>query len=169
MRFVTVLFIPIGFLACIGKNADDRQSKQDVILPNIDSALLHRNQGHKKLISKDTVIIYSIEGLSTEGSEAKVHYLKNSISDAEWRIFGETGQRIIQYKFFKNGLIHAFEKLYTYKSGLLDIKTNEDIVLKDSLRYQLDTNGNIVSKYPSNGFVNVFPDFKKKIALYLNP
>lgn len=115
----------------------------------------------------DTIIVYDIEGISAESSEAKVHYINGVVRDVEWHIYGETGQALISYTFQQNGTIKAMEKTYTYPGGLESVKSDKDIQLKKSFSYQLDPNGVLLSQVTDKDFVNSFSDLKKNVPLKL--
>jgi len=118
-------------------------------------------------IPKDTLIEYTIEDISSESSEAKVHYVNGAIHDVDWYIYGETGQCNIKYTFLPNGTLKALEKRYAYPAGLQSVKTEKDMKLRATLEYQLDTNGVLLSKVKEEDFANVFEDFKKNVPLNL--
>ena len=57
------------------------------------------NSTYNILPGKDTLIIYNIKGISTEGAEAKVNYVNGKIAKSVTNIYGETGQSTIIYEF----------------------------------------------------------------------
>ncbi len=112
---------------------------------------------------RDTIIEYSIEGISAEGSSVKAKYFRGKIAECAIHIFGETGQIRIQYTF-QDGRINVVEKQYTYKAGILSIKTDEDMKLSKEISYVVDANGNPVGKVDS-GRTDIFTEFKKAVPL----
>jgi len=159
-----ILLLVLAFSSC-------RNSKRDNVpsAPYKDTAIpkLTENIQAKKNKAIDTTITYSIPGLSSEGSEAKVLYVNDSIKEAIWNIYGETGKSLIKYQFLSGGKVNADEKNYTYKRDLTSVKSDSDMLLKNNLRYLLDTSGAIITKVKDKDFVNVFPDFKKNIPFVL--
>ncbi len=150
MKNYSILAVLLVLLSC---NSSDTQNipEEEVVLDN------HRS---------DTVITYSIDGLSAEGSGVKAHYINDTIADATWEIFGETGQLNIKYTFQPNGEISAEEKHFGYKTGLQEVQSQQDIVLSDSLTYKMDSTGRVLSSVPAN-FTNVYSDFKSNVPLVL--
>jgi hypothetical protein len=118
------------------------------------------------VVPADTVISYDIMDVSLEGSEAKVHYIKGSIRDVEWEIFGETGQATIYYNFLPNGTVKVREKRSSYDSGMQYVRSDKDVHLKKIIEYQLDTNGVLLSK--TKDIMSVFGEFKKVVPLDLH-
>lgn len=116
--------------------------------------------------STDTIIHYSINGMSSDGSEVEAHYVKGSLQSSRWKIFGESGQVRIDYKFFGDS-IKVIEKTYTYKTSLEQVNGESDMRLVSVLRFTMDTNGVITTKLDRRDFVNVFSDFKSVIPLRL--
>lgn len=165
----TLIVISLLFLiSCDSHRGDTQQSRSpDRLIPVVQEIIQTRPAGTPKKphAFRDTTINFSIEGISAEGSEAVVHYIFDTISTAEWNIFGETGQWMIKYKFLKNGTVRAFEKNYTYKKSLTTVKSDKDMILKNSLQYVLDTNGVLLTKVNPKDFVNVFSDFKNHVPM----
>lgn len=151
MKNYSILAISLLVLAC---NNSEPQA-----IPEDETIL--RNQ------RSDTVINYSIDGLSAEGSGVKAHYINDTIADATWEIFGETGQLNIKYTFQPNGEISAEEKHFGYKTGLQEVQSQQDIVLSDSINYKMDSTGKVLSAVPET-FTNVYSDFKSNVPLVLN-
>ncbi|PUZ22570.1 hypothetical protein GA0116948_109172 [Chitinophaga costaii] len=163
---VSVIFA-IFYCSCTQNNKQVQNTKPThVILDTLEEKL--KINSAPNILSNDTTIVFSIDGLSSEGSEVKAHYIDGRISDAKWDIFGETGQSIILYSFLKNGTVKAFEKNYTYKTDLTEVKSEKDMHLKNSLQYVLDTSGKLLSKINNKDFVDVFTDFKKTVPFRLS-
>ena len=90
-----IVAIGLLFLSCndttqhhLSKNEQDSIVSVDTLKGNIDS-----------LPETNMPIIFSIEGLSSEGSEVKARYINDTIKEAQWDIFGETGRTTIKYSF----------------------------------------------------------------------
>jgi hypothetical protein len=92
-------------------------------------------------VAGDTTITYSIEGLSAEGSELEAHYIRDTIKEVTWKLYGETGQSVIKY-IFLNKVVMAEEKNYVYEKSITEVNNEGDIRLKSQLNYVLDTSGN---------------------------
>lgn len=112
---------------------------------------------------RDTIIEYSIDGISAEGASVKAKYFRGKIAECAIHIFGETGQIRIQYTF-QDGRINVVEKQYTYKAGILSIKTDEDMKLSKEISYIVDANGIPVGKVDSDR-TDIFTEFKKAVPL----
>lgn len=148
------------------ENGEDSVVSFDTLVNNLDSSPKKNMPIIFSTGVADTVISFSIEGLSSEGSEIKAHYINDTITEAQWDIFGETGKTSIKYDFFKNGNIQATERQYSYKVQISDVKSPNDITLKDSISYLFDTSG-IVKTVIDKGFTDVYADFKAKVPLVL--
>lgn len=167
--FIFTLIVIFLTISCRSKNINKQlqegvqiYSSHDTLKNNVLKNL------NPKIIVKDTTLIFSIEGLSSEGSEVKARYINDTITIAIWSILGESGQSIIQYHFLKDGKIDVIEKNYKYKTSLAEVNSKKDMELKSTLRYLLGTNGSLLTKIKDQSFVNVFTDFKKNVPLILS-
>lgn len=152
MKNYSILALVLILIACNTTDTTDTSSEEEAVL---------RTQ------RSDTTITYSIAGLSAEGSEVKAHYINDSIVDANWDIFSETGQLNIKYVFGPDGAIHAEEKHFGYKTGLQEPQSQQDVILSDSINYKMDSTGRVLSNVPAN-FTNVYADFKSNVPLVLS-
>lgn len=114
---------------------------------------------------RDTVINYSIEGISGEGSEVKAFYINDTLKNVEWTIYGETGKTKLTYHWNRSGKILATEYYYRYQKMLADITSENDITLTDSLKYSMDSKGNLMSPITRKDFENLYPVFIKHVRL----
>lgn len=170
--FIFTLMVIFLVVSCTSKKVKNKQPQEAVLVySSYDNDTL-KNHLSKNLnpiiIAKDTMLTFSIEGLSSEGSEVKAQYINDTIKVAIWNIYGETGQSIIQYHFLKDGKIDVVEKNYKYKTSLTKVNSKNDIELKSTLRYLLSTEGSPLTKIKDKSFVNVFTDFKKNVPLILS-
>lgn len=115
--------------------------------------------------TKDTIIKYDLEGISTEGTEAKAKYSKNKIIECELNIYGETGQAQIIYKFTTDKII-VTQRDYIYNKQLDKIDSNEDIKLNSSLKYDIEYSGKIIGRKP-DGIIEIFNEVKKQVPFAL--
>ena len=106
----------------------------------------------------DTTIVYNIEGVSLEGTEANVSYADGKIKYAEVMVYCETGQAYIQYSF-EEGKINVVEKIYRYKTDLTDVKSKDDIELEGKADYSIDYQGKFL-KNQKNDTHKIFIEFK---------
>jgi hypothetical protein len=114
-------------------------------------------------LASDTIIFYEMEGLSSEGAEAKVYYkASGNIDSARISIYGASGQVQIEMSFSKVQ-IKVIERSYFYQQPLSEIKTEEDIHFKSEIEYIIDYNGNILNKKSDVEYLNIFMDFKKVV------
>ena len=112
-------------------------------------------------ITKDTLIVYNLEGISTQGAEVNVSYQSSKIIRSEAIIYGERGKAIIQYKFNQKQ-IKVIEKQYSYKTTFDDVKSDDDIMLVNEQTYYIDYDGNLIGS-PIENRIDIFNEFKEKI------
>lgn len=108
---------------------------------------------------EDTTITYTIEGISAEGADSKVHYINDIIYKSVTNIYGETGKVTIIYNFDSN-IIKVLETKYTYKTTISKVKINEDMNLDYQINYIIDFNGKIIGKEFSER-IDIFQEFIK--------
>ncbi|HUH73689.1 MAG TPA: hypothetical protein VLZ75_04720 [Chitinophagales bacterium] len=117
-------------------------------------------------IVRDTLIIYDIEGISTEGGEAKVNYVNGRIFKSVTSIYGESGQATIIYEF-ETDKIKVIETKYSYNTTIDNVKSEEDMKLEYETSYFIDFYGNIIGKKIPNR-IDIFREFKKFIPFELS-
>lgn len=117
---------------------------------------------------KDTVLRLSIEDISTDGNELTATYVKDTLRNAIWEIYGESGQRLINYTFTRDGKIDVVDIHSSFKVPPQKVKSKKDVIWSKSL-YQLDTNGVLLTKKIDTNLLLVFPYFKQNVPLVLNP
>jgi hypothetical protein len=164
-----LFFFLVGIFFCFScayKKGNERKMESVDTMEHKDSEIQLKK--HNLIFVKDATIIFSVEGLSAEGSEVKARYIDGIIINATWNIYGETGQSVITYKFEKDGAIKASEKKYTYKTDLNGVNSDKDIHLKTSIEYSLDSNGIVHSKIRNENSSNIFKEFKKNIPMTLS-
>ena len=111
--------------------------------------------------SKDTLIVYDIEGISLDGAEAMVNYVNGRITKSVTNIYGETGQGTVLYKFEKDR-IRVTETKYSYKLQIENVKSNKDMQLNYKVIFYMDFNGNILGdEIPYR--IDIFKEFTKKV------
>ncbi|REC52551.1 MULTISPECIES: hypothetical protein [Chryseobacterium] len=118
-----------------------------------------------KIIPKDTVIIYDIEGISSEGTEAVVTYKNKKIYESKINIYGETGQAKLIYKFLSKN-IEITENRYVYKGDIESVNDKNDLILANSIKYNIDYTGKILSNNPKD-YIDVFKEFKESVPFEL--
>jgi len=123
------------------------------------------NKSDFSKVVKDTLITYDIEGISAEGAGAKVNYVNGKITKSVTSIYGETGQATIIYEF-ETEKIKVLETKYSYKSGIENVKSGEDMQLDYEISYFIDFNGNIIGKEMPDR-IDIFKDFKEKVHFEL--
>jgi hypothetical protein len=115
-------------------------------------------------VMKDTTITYYLEGISSEGAEAKVLYNKGRIRKAEIGIAGAEGQCFINY-VFQSKVIEVGEKCYHYKAGIESVNKNE-MSLKSDIHYTLGYDGKPIGKEFKER-LDIFQEFKKAVPFKL--
>lgn len=167
-------------LACKNKEEQKKIIKGDSIniIEAIDSLPSHDLDSNKMLNSvkpfyyieneiEDTTLIFSINGLSTEGSEVKAHFINDTLKYAVWNIYGEAGQVIIHYDFLNGDTIKVEEKEFDYDRNIGSVKSEKDMKLKTKLEYKLNKAGLIISELKEKDFINVFQEFKRTVPFVL--
>ena len=110
---------------------------------------------------KDTTIVYDIENISSEGSEAVVKYADNKIKESTISIYGETGQAKIIYSF-SSDIINVIEKQFAYKEDLKNISSEKDMIAKKEITYTIDFNGKLIGNADKER-IDIFQEFKKAV------
>jgi hypothetical protein len=120
---------------------------------------------NQRLVQKDTIIIYDIESISTEGAEAKVSYVNGKITKSITSIYASTWQMSIEYDFQKDK-IKVLESKYSYKTEIENVRSNEDMNLDYEISYFIDFEGKIIGKSVSDR-IDIFEEFKAIVPFEL--
>lgn len=123
------------------------------------------NKSDFSKVAKDTLITYDIEGISIEGAETKVNYVNGKIIKSVTSIYGETGQAKIIYEF-ETDKIKVLETKYSYKSGIENVKSDEDMQLDYEISYFIDFKGKLLGKEIPDR-IDIFKEFKEAIPFEL--
>ncbi len=139
----------------------------DIYSVKDDSTMLKTQMiaGHKTQIdntARETSVVYAIEGISTEGAEAKVYYLDSRIKEAHIDIYGETGKTEVAY-FFNQNDIDVVETVYLYKKMITDVKSHDDINLEYELKYKIDYDGKRIGVGKQINYTDIFSNFKEVV------
>ena len=146
MKFILAVYVTIFFISCGGPiNSDKVQSRKE----NIND--LSRN--------RDTIIVYNVDDISSEGAEAKAFYRNNKIVKSDISIFGETGQIKIVYSFLDD-TINVKEKQFKYSNGIEDANASGGMFLIKEFNYKLSVSGTAITHIDS-GATNIFKEFTK--------
>ena len=131
-----------------------------IVLLTISSC--NYNKKRMTLISNrhDTTIIYDIDNLSSEGTEARVLYRDGKIKESTIFMYGAGGKTEIEYLFTSN-FIRVREQTYLYQ----DTSLNNIDTLR-VLRYKIDYSGKTVGKSFSQ-YTDIFEEFKKAVPFIL--
>lgn len=150
MKYIIVC-LPFVIVSC---NFSSKQEMRSV-----------NNKSDFSKVAKDTIIAYDIEGISAEGAGTKVNYVNGKISKSVTSIYGETGQATIIYEFETNK-IKVSETKYSYKSGIENVKSDEDMQLDYEMSYLIDFKGNLIGKeIPER--IDIFKEFKEVVPFEL--
>lgn len=155
-------YIPIILIFLISCNHQHNQKRTDV---TSKSKVLDTINVKNNVLIKDTIIFYNIDGISSEGTEACVEYIKGRVKESLISIYGETGQSKIIYKFLDDS-IEVLEKDFFYKTNLLEVKSDKDIVLKKEIIYCIDFDGNL-KRDTIKDRIDIFKEFKKNVPFIL--
>lgn len=110
-------------------------------------------------------IIYKIEGLSSEGAEAKVNYVNGKISKSITTVYGETAQATIIYEF-EAQKIKVLETKYSYKRMIEDVESDNDMSLDYRISYFIDYDGKVVgAEAPEH--IDIFREFQRVVPFEL--
>lgn len=114
---------------------------------------------------KDTTIVYFIEGISSEGTEATVRYTNGKMSFAKIILCGDMGQIRIEYIFMKDR-IGVCEKVYSYTKPIsgIDNKLFEEYELK----YFIDYKGKRIQLYIEIPYTDVYTEFVKVVPFNID-
>lgn len=118
------------------------------------------------LLNKDTIIVYDLEGFSSEGTEAIVDYKSGYIQSVEVSMYGETGQAKVHYTFYKDS-ISVLEKQYRYTKRIEDVKSDDDILLESSVSYSINQSGHVLKGDTLATSIAIFNGIKEKIPFVL--
>jgi len=114
---------------------------------------------------QDTWVIYDIEGISTEGAEAKVNYVDGKITESVTIVYADTWQTTIVYEF-EIDKIKVLEAKYFYETEIEKVKSYEDMRLAYEIRYFIDFKGDIIgNEIPDR--IDIFKEFKKVVPFKL--
>lgn len=141
---VKYIFILIIFVSCNGV-----QKKGSV------------TNSSQNIIAKDTIITYSLQGLSTEGTSANVLYRNRKILESTIVLYSGTGKKEVKYLFEKDR-IRVIEKYFVYLTELENVKSDDDIEFIKEQTYYIDYNGNVIGN-PIEDRIDIFSEFKKEI------
>ena len=115
--------------------------------------------------TNETSIIYNIEGISSEGAEAKVNYVNGKISKSITTVYGETAQATIIYEFGAEK-IKVLETKYSYKRMLEDVESDNDMSLDYRISYFIDYDGKVVgAEAPEH--IDIFREFQRVVPFEL--
>lgn len=123
------------------------------------------NKSDLSTMVKDTLITYDIEGISAEGAECKASYVNGKIIKGITNVYGETGQATIIYEFEANR-IKVLETKYSYKTGLENVKSDEDMQLDYEISYFIDFKGNVIGQ-PIQDRIDIFQELKATVPFEL--
>lgn len=115
--------------------------------------------------TNETSTTYNIEGISSEGAEAKVTYVNGKISKSITSIYGETGQATIIYEF-GDEKIKVLETKYSYKSRIEEVGSDSDMSLDYRISYFIDYDGKVVgAEAPEH--IDIFREFQRVVPFEL--
>ena len=146
----SLFIISLIFVLCIG--CKDRHG---VVKAHI---------GHAE-IEIDTIMIFDLEGISTEGTNATVKYVKNRINSAEIIIYSGSG-KVELIMSFKKDSIETKETVYRYEVPISEVGWKSDMYEESNSSYWINYNGKLI-RGGENRKANIWHDFKEKIPFTL--
>ncbi|MDR1876292.1 MAG: hypothetical protein LBQ84_01565 [Flavobacteriaceae bacterium] len=111
------------------------------------------------------MITYEIEDISTEGTGTEVNYVNGKITKSITNIYAGTWQASVIYEFGTDK-IKVLETKYYYKTGIENVKSDEDMQLDYEISYFIDYSGNLIGKSISNR-IDIFQEFKEVVPFEL--
>ena len=112
--------------------------------------------------------VFSLEGnFSAEGNEGRAFYKNDSISKIEIIFYGESGKNAYIYQF-KNNKIEVVQQRYNYKTNFMEVKSKDDIITGEKVKYILNIKGEIINGDKTLKESDVFLDLQKAIPFHLN-
>jgi len=167
----TLLFLNI-LLSCTPRDnyksniKYEKTVSEDTNIYNIkeQSTKLNTQINDIKDSSNYVIINYYIDGLCSEGAEAKAYYKNKKIKKIYLFIACSGGQEQIIYKFdmIKN-LIEVNDKKYLYKTQIDSIKSSNDIYLNEERNYIITFDNKIIGDVKSEDVLNIFKTIKANI------
>lgn len=151
MKMFNYILVGSLLFSCGNKEQKKTESKTNTIT----------RQVNQMATVKDTTIVYDIENISSEGSEAVVKYADNKIKESTISIYGETGQAKIIYSF-SSDIINVIEKQFAYKEDLKNISSEKDMIAKKEITYTIDFNGKLIGNADKER-IDIFQEFKKAV------
>lgn len=136
-------FLVLLIISCSIKRNDKQEGSSLIARESaaINASLLNN------LAYNDTAITYDLEGLSTEGGEAKAFYHNDKLYKCEATVFGGSGQTELFY-LVSNGTITVTEIRFKYTVPKEMLSCPAEIQATDTLRYHFDKTGKMVSTTP---------------------
>ena len=172
---ITSLLASALFLSC-SKKQESKTSQPELVvedsipssIPQIQPIVQQESIEELPVIRtlNDTIIEFFIDGISSEGTGAIVHYSKGIIKYADIIICGDAGKAEITYTF-DNDEISVHEKSYMYNVLLVDVKSSEDMTLEHDISYKMNLSGEIISNTSDIRVSNIFEEFKKTVPFKL--
>ncbi|MDR2123173.1 MAG: hypothetical protein LBP34_08620 [Flavobacteriaceae bacterium] len=150
-RFIYIIIFCLSFASC--NFAQKQETRQSINKPDF-----YR-------IAKDTLVTYDIEGISTEGAEAKVNYVNGKITKSITNIYAGTGQASVVYEF-DTDKIKVLETKNSYKTEIENVKSDKDMKLEYKRSYFIDYSGNLIGESIPDR-IDIFQEFKKIIPFEL--
>lgn len=113
---------------------------------------------------RDTVVEYSLEGISSEGTSVMVKYVDREISSAIITAYGCSGQVQIEYLFDKQKkMIRVREKRYNYQKPITEVESAEDMILAHDMHYCINLEGEIIERNPDIEPTDIFIPFTEAV------
>jgi hypothetical protein len=153
---ISIYIISLFMISC---GSNEHQQDKSIVVKFSNTAET------SQLMKKDTIIVYDIEGISSEGAAAKTKYEKGKIQESTINIYGETGQARINYIFSSNQ-IDVKEQVFSYKTELENVNSKEDMILEKELFYSMDLNGVPLGKVDKDR-IDIFQEFKEVVPFKL--
>lgn len=146
IRLFLAFLLPFSFASCNLIHKKEKKASDD---------------SYFSTAANETLITYNIEGISSEGAEAKVTYVNGKISKSITALYGETGQATIVYEFGAEK-IKVVETKYSYKCTIEDVGSDNDLLLDYRISYFINYNGELVgAELPKH--MDIFQEFQRVV------
>lgn len=178
-NLIKVLLIICVLLSCTPRNHHKSNIKYEIIVEedtniykNEDTNIYNNKEQYNiytqindiKDSNNYTIINYYIEGLCSEGAEAKAYYENKNIKKIDLFIACSGGQERLIYKFDGiRKLIEVNDKKYLYKTQLDSVKSDSDMYLNEENNYIITFDNKIFGDIKQENALNIFKTIKDNI------
>ena len=156
---IPILILFVAIVSCSKKRNEGETA--------VNNEVLVIDKINTEYPNKDTTLIFDLDNISLEGTEAIAHYKSGTIDRLTLNIYGETGQARMHYLFYEDHILVS-EKRYQYLKSLLHVKSDKDILPRDSATYTLNYQGKVIEGDTLDTSIGIFEEISKEIPFKIN-